>query len=320
MYDIVICIIHHSKVDLTLQCISSISEPRLKIKICLIDNNPEERINDIIAKRFSNIDIIINPVAKGFGANQNMIMKKYEGKYQSFMSLNNDTFLMKNSIFYLYKFLFKNKTTGAVCPLMVDKENNSQATFGPIPNATTHIFRILNLKKILSIKIVRNYLYKHINFLPKFLQEYLNAKNGYNTTKEIPRISGACVLFKKQAIHIVGNYDERFYMYSEDSDWSIRARNKNLKFFLVETAKIIHHVGASGSIKTKLELEKSMFLYIEKHQLRFKKLIIIIIAFILALIHIFNYFLCIFTLKSSKRKKLHKQLIYLGLYKLFKPI
>ena len=109
-------------------------------------------------------------------------------------------------------------------------------------------------------------------------------------------------------------------MYSEDSDWSIRAKDINLKFYLVEPAKVIHYVGASGNLKTKLELEKSMFLFIEKHQLRYKKLILITIAFILASVHIFNYILCILTFKSSKRKKLHKQLLLLGLNKLIKPI
>ena len=129
-----------------------------------------------------------------------MIMKKYEGNYKSFMSLNNDTVLMKNAIFELYQFLFnQKKNVAAVCPLMVDKENNSQATFGPIPDATTHILRILNVKKILSINIVKTNLYKYIKFLPTFLKEYLTAKRGYNTTKEIPRISGACVLFKQKA-------------------------------------------------------------------------------------------------------------------------
>ena len=44
MYDIVICIIHHSRIDFTIDCISSISEQRLKIKICVVDNNPEEEL------------------------------------------------------------------------------------------------------------------------------------------------------------------------------------------------------------------------------------------------------------------------------------
>ena len=320
MYDIVICIIHHSRVDLTIDCLKSIYEPRLKIKICVVDNNPQERIEDLIVEKFSHVDVVVNLFSQGFGFNQNMIMNKFKGKYSSFMSLNNDTILKPNSIFLLYEYLFKDKVIGAVCPQMVDKENKSQASYGPIPNALTHVLRILNLKNILKIKILKFVLYKYIKLLPIFMQHYLIAKNGYNTTRKIPRISGACVLFKEKAILDVGKYDEKFYMYSEDSDWSVRAKSKSFIFYLVEPAKIIHYIGASGNLKTKIELEKSMFIYIAKHQNRFKRLILRSVALILMTIHIFHYILCTFNLKSDQDKILHKKLILLGLNKMIKPI
>jgi GT2 family glycosyltransferase len=320
MHDIVIGIIHHSRIDLTINCIKSICEPRLKIQICLIDNNPQDRIKQIIASKFPHIDIVVNAYPQGFGFNQNMIMERYKGKYRAFMSLNNDTILKSSAIFLLYDYLFKDKFIGAVCPQMVDKHDNPQASYGPIPDAMTHILRIINLKKILRIEIVRNILYKYIRLLPNFVQQYLRAKDGYTSTREIPRISGACVLFKEKAILDVGGYDERFYMYSEDSDWSIRAKNKNFLLYLVTPAKVMHYVGASGSVKTKIELEKSMFLYIAKHQPRFKWIIVPSIAFLLVCIHIMQYVLCLLTLKSAQDKIVHKKLILLGLRKILKPI
>ena len=230
MYDIVICIVHHSKINLTIDCISSICEPRLNIKICVVDNNPQERIMHEIASKFSDLDIVVNSYPQGFGSNQNMIMERYKGKYRAFMSLNNDTILKPNAIFLLFEYLFKDNYIGAVCPHMVDKYNNHQASYGPIPTSLTHILRIINLKKILRIQIVKTILYKYISLLPIFAKQYLIAKDGYTSTREIPRISGACVMFKEKAILDVGGYDDDFYMYSEDSDWSIRAKNKNYLF------------------------------------------------------------------------------------------
>lgn len=320
MYDIVICIIHHSRIDLTIECLKSISESRLKIKICVIDNNPKERIKDIIEKKYSYVDIIVNSTSKGFAFNQNMIMNKYKGKYLSFMSLNNDTIVKKNAIFHLFNFLFKYENIGAVCPQMLDNKNNFHASLGPIPNATTHILRILNIKRILSLKILMKILYKNITFLPTFLKDYLLAKKGYKSTLQIPRISGACVLFKNTAVKDVGCYDERFYMYSEDSDWSIRAKKKNFIFYLVASAKVIHIVGASGSNTTKYELEKSMFLFIAKHQVRFKRSTLMLIALLLICKHTYNYISSSIISKSIEEKILNKNLILLGLQKLIKPI
>jgi len=318
MFDVVVGIIHHSRIDLTISCIESICEPRLKIQICLIDNNPQERIKQLIAGKFPNVDIVVNNYPKGFGFNQNVIMERYNGQYRAFMTLNNDTILKPDAIILLFDYLFKDESIGAVCPQMVDKHNNPQASHGPIPSTTTHVLRIVKLKKILKIEFVERVLYKYIKLLPNFVKQYLNAKKGYVSTSEIPRISGACVLFKEKAIRDVGGYDESFYMYSEDSDWSIRAKQKKYFLYIVTPAKVMHHVGASSSVKTKIELEKSMFLYIEKHQSRSKWIIVPSIALLLVCIHTVQYVWCLLGLKSTQDKMVHKNIIWLGLKKILK--
>jgi|APSaa5957512576_1039674.scaffolds.fasta_scaffold25040_2 GT2 family glycosyltransferase len=320
MYDIVIGIIHHSRIDLTISCIESIYEPRLKIKICLVDNNPQERIQQEIVSKFPHVDFIVNIHSQGFGFNQNMIMQRYKGKYHAFMSLNNDTIVKSNAIFLLNNYLFKDASIGAVCPQMVDKYNNPQTSNGPLPNAMIHILRIINLKTILKVKIVKNILYRYIRLFPNSIQQYLEAKNGRTLTRQISRISGACVLFKEKAILSVGGYDERFYMYSEDSDWSIRAKNKGFLLYIVTPAKVMHHVGASGAIKTKIELEKSMFLYIATHQPRFKRIAILSVAFVLVFSHVLQYVFCLLSLRGSQDKTIHRKIILLGLRKITKPI
>ena len=58
-------------------------------------------------------------------------------------------------------------------------------------------------------------------------------------------ISGCCILVKIAVIKKVGLLDNRFFIYFEDADWSIRMTNLGYKLGVVPESIIYHH--SSGS-------------------------------------------------------------------------
>lgn len=63
---------------------------------------------------------------------------------------------------------------------------------------------------------------------------------------ELDFITAACVLVKQEIIKKIGMLDERFFLYYEDVEWSLRARKAGFKLLWAPKAKIYHKVHASA--------------------------------------------------------------------------
>jgi GT2 family glycosyltransferase len=61
-------------------------------------------------------------------------------------------------------------------------------------------------------------------------------------------LSGAAMLARRTMIDEVGGFDERFHMYSEDTEWCWRITKANWKLIFVPEAVLLHH-GAQSSKK-----------------------------------------------------------------------
>lgn len=61
---------------------------------------------------------------------------------------------------------------------------------------------------------------------------------------EVEAISGALMLVRRQAIDVVGNWDEGYFLHCEDLDWCMRFRQKNWKILFVPDVSVLHFQGA----------------------------------------------------------------------------
>jgi N-acetylglucosaminyl-diphospho-decaprenol L-rhamnosyltransferase len=66
-----------------------------------------------------------------------------------------------------------------------------------------------------------------------------------DSVREVPIITGCLLLMPREEYERVGRLDERFFLYGEDAEFSIRARRAGLRPVIVPTAVIVHDVGAS---------------------------------------------------------------------------
>jgi len=59
-------------------------------------------------------------------------------------------------------------------------------------------------------------------------------------------VTGCCVIAPREVWTKVGLLDERYYIYAEDADWSLRARAAGYRLLFVPAAKLKHKVSASS--------------------------------------------------------------------------
>jgi len=71
--------------------------------------------------------------------------------------------------------------------------------------------------------------------------------NGqYDTKKEVEYVSGSAFLIKNEVIKKTGLMDEFYFLYFEESDWTLRANKEGYKSLYVPKAIIWHKISQSG--------------------------------------------------------------------------
>lgn len=94
---------------------------------------------------------------------------------------------------------------------------------------------------------------------------YLQRDNGqFDKIEEVDYVEGSALAIKKSVIESIGLLDPDYFMYYEDVDWCVRARNAGYKVVYVPKSVVYHQ----GSVGTRKSPFKRIFLA-ERNRLRF---------------------------------------------------
>lgn len=108
-----ICIPTYNRSKYLENCLKSIitakKESRLKIEVCISDNNSEENLSPILNKYKKKIKIIINKNKKNIGVARNILKSVSMAKGDFVWILGNDDLVVPSAFKYLFK-LFKEKS------------------------------------------------------------------------------------------------------------------------------------------------------------------------------------------------------------------
>ena len=236
----------------TIECIDSIKKiNNANFKIVLIDNGSKNNEGEKIKNLYPKIKVIQNTKNDGFcrGNNIGIYYSLKQNDCGYIMILNNDTVVEKNFLIKLKKYL----------------DNNPNSVVGP---------KILNYNKntiqTMGGKILIGGAY-HIGKNKK--------SNKYLKPISPDYISGTCFMVKKEIFKKIGGFDEDYFAYLEDLDWSIRAKQRGYNLKIIPESKIWHKHSVStregngwGSFKFYL-LAKNSIYFANKNYSGIKKLL-----------------------------------------------
>jgi N-acetylglucosaminyl-diphospho-decaprenol L-rhamnosyltransferase len=203
-------------------------------------------------------------------------LKWATGKYILF--LNPDTKVQKDSIHRLIQFLDENPRTGIVGGKLIYPDGKLQPSYYDFPTVFALkqcvAFYYLNPcyqhkpgdeKEILWLRRLERWGYLY--YIPP--DELANSINLNPTIPfKIDYPVGACFLVRGEIIKQIGTFDERFFLYCEETDFCLRAKQKGWEIYSVPDAVIIHYAGASTRKTGEKRFQmwaKSQYLYIRKH-------------------------------------------------------
>lgn len=290
--DISIIFVNYKTKDLTINAIKSVFEKTkgIDFEIFVVDNNSQDGSIEAIEKEFPNINIIKNTVNAGFGAANNFAIKQAKGKY--ILCLNTDTLLINNAIKIMYDYMEKNenKNVMACGGALYNIENQACICGGNLPSIIDILW-----------KFGLRFLFKN-----KYKKYCIGlTSNDYNNDEDIGYITGADIFFRKSVLDEVGLFDEKFFMYFEETDLCKRIRDKGYDIKIIKDAKIIHLEGQSNNniLKKKKLSKQSEFYYFRKHHPNQ--------IWLVKTLYVILYFIDWIILKNSDSKHLLKEVITL---------
>lgn len=221
---LVYCVVlNYNGLDLNDICISSLLKTNYpNNKILFVDNGSSDESVEKIRNQFPSVEILENGSNLFFakGNNRGIRVALQRGADYIFI-LNNDTKTDPSCLSLLISFMEEMPQTGACQPLLCRMDN-------------PELIASAGCRLSLSGRAWDDYFNTPSNAL------------GI-TPRQVTGVTGGAMLVRAEVLRKVGLFDEKYRMYFEDVDLSLRILKEGYNLHIVPQAKVLHSVSATTS-------------------------------------------------------------------------
>jgi hypothetical protein len=232
MKDLSIILINWNSKDYLIDCISSIYKytSNISYEMIVVDNASSDDSLKVLKETFPKVRIIANSKNLGLAKAYNQGIKQSNGKYIAI--LNVDILLTENSFDKAVSFLDGHENAaGTVCK-STDKEG-------------TYVFQEGFRRTVTPFNLFLNdFFYSIFN---RLFQNNTLVKKLFsigcldtNINQEVTQFAGSCMIFRKSIFDKTGLFDENFFLYCAEVDFTLRMINKEQKVYFLGETSIIH--------------------------------------------------------------------------------
>jgi GT2 family glycosyltransferase len=215
-------------------------------KIFVVDNGSTDGSPEAIRKAFPRARLIRNEDNLGFARAVNQALAQATGNYC--VLLNSDARLMEGAIKTLATFMEENPDVGIAGGQLLNEDGSRQNSIAPFPSLATELFN----KRLLRIL---------------FPRQYPGKERDYPAPLDVDSLVGACLIVRCQAMEEVGQLDEGYFFFMEETDWCLRLKEQGWRISFVPQARILHLQGASASLakaEARIEYYRSRYRFFTK--------------------------------------------------------
>jgi GT2 family glycosyltransferase len=251
MIDIVI--VNWNSHDFLRKCVLSILNSKqfdLVSAVVIIDNNSTDASLQLLPIN-AKLQVIKNTENVGFAKACNQGFKMSQSKY--ILLLNPDAVLLDNTISASFDYMEKHHDVDVLGCQLLNDSNHITPTCARFPTPINFVYHSLGLSKI-SPKL----------FHPPTLMTDWDHKES----RFVDQVMGAYMFMRNTVFEKAGYFDERFFVYFEELDFSLSLKNAGGKSFYHSGIQAIHTgMGTTESVKAfRLFLSLSSRLkYAKKH-------------------------------------------------------
>jgi len=249
--DLAIIIVAYNSARFIEACLRSVFAHlgNLRADVIVVDAESRDQTAEIVAAGFPAARVL-RCRNRGFAYANNRGLMTCDARYVLF--LNPDTEILEGTFEGLVKALDDRRDVGLVGVRQIDAEGRLDTTIRRFPNL------IRGLGDALSAE--------HVSRRPKCLGERELYLDAYDREVECDWTSGSFMLARREAIESAGYFDERFFMYSEETDLCRRIVDAGWGIRHLPSMTILHY-GAKAGVDPGIESlnAHSRLLYAQKH-------------------------------------------------------
>jgi len=285
-----IVILSYNTKDLTLSCIKSVISQYKKeidekeVEIIVVDNNSHDisvgEIRNYISsiKYEEKISLIESKENLGFGGGCNLGAKSAKGK--DLLFLNSDTEVLGKGFLSMTEFLEKNLEIGILGGKIVNDDGSVQKSCGKFYSLFNLLIALLGLERF--------------GFL----------RSSPSVIEKVDWVSGACMMFKENVFVKLGGFDEKMFMYMEDMEICLRAKEIGFLTYFYPDLSLKHKShGSSNRTFAIINIYKGILYFYSKHKTHQEYLIAKFLLYVKARILIIVGFLTFnYDLRDRYRK------------------
>lgn len=207
-------VLYHSPAD-ALHAVSCLQESDLPIDFYVVDNSPDDPMAERIRWMCPGAKILPQEKNLGFGRANNVVLPLLHSRYH--LMLNPDVAFPPDLISRMVAYMDANPEVVILTPRVFNPDGTEQ--FLPRSQPT--------VRYLLSGRL------EHLGGpFPRLRAEYTLADRNIATPVEVGFATGCFLLIRTSALRQLCGFDERFFLYQEDSDLSRRA---------MELGRIVYH-------------------------------------------------------------------------------
>jgi GT2 family glycosyltransferase len=230
----IILISHHSERWLP-ECLGSVLEHRGDCRLDLVVvNNAEDRTPEVLRDGFPSVRLI-HCENRGFAHANNQALATCDARYYLF--LNADTRILTGTFEELIRALDERPEVGVAGVLQLSVDGRVAPTMRRFPGALRALGDALGAER-LSVR-------------PAWLGERDLAVERYDEEQSCDWMSGSFLLASREVLLGIGVMDERFFLYSEEPDLCLRARQGGWEIRHLPLMTIMHY-GGNGKTAPRL--------------------------------------------------------------------
>lgn len=207
-YDLTVSIVTYlnDQTELLKAVDSVLGSEGVELKLYIVDNSPTDEIGRIL--RDERIEYIFNRANLGFGAGHNIAMRKASAISRYHLAMNPDICFGKHVLSELTAYMDAHPQVGQILPKVLTPEGICQRRNR----------RLLPSPRITFLQGLSLF----AKTASRRMDEYFTRFVSYDRAVPAPFFGGCFIFLRTSAIRKVGLFDERFFMYYEDADYSRR--------------------------------------------------------------------------------------------------
>jgi GT2 family glycosyltransferase len=250
-----VVIVSYNTRDLLLKCVGSVIESasNLAHEIIVVDNASSDGSCEALGELHPSVACVQNKINRGFSAACNQALAMSRAPFV--LLLNSDARINSDALSALLDCLKQNPRCAAAGCRLIDESGAETITARNFLSPLNQAAEILGLHKWFGSRALRR-----------------SARIGLVGKAEacpVDWIEGSCLLIRRAAIEEVGDFDEQFFMYSEDEDlcYRLRARGWSICF---TRAGLAFHAGGGSAPRNRPDVLRNFYLgqmlFLQKHR------------------------------------------------------